>query len=50
MIGGEFRIDLLFYHLKLHRYFVFELKTKDAHPEHIGKGVEPNPDGRPPTA
>ncbi|MFG2498707.1 YhcG family protein [Streptomyces sp. NPDC048441] len=38
IIGGdEFRIDLLFYHLKLHRYFVFELKTKDVRPEHIGK-------------
>ncbi|GAA1908856.1 hypothetical protein GCM10009837_36210 [Streptomyces durmitorensis] len=38
VIGGDdFRIDLLFYHLKLHRYFVFELKTKDVRPEHIGK-------------
>ncbi|MFE6162404.1 YhcG family protein [Streptomyces sp. NPDC056486] len=38
VIGGdEFRIDLLFYHLKLHRYFVFELKTKDVRPEHVGK-------------
>ncbi|MGI5197204.1 PDDEXK nuclease domain-containing protein [Streptomyces sp. CA-288835] len=38
LIGGEeYRIDLLFYHLKLHRYFVFELKTKDVRPEHVGK-------------
>lgn len=38
LIGGEeYRIDLLFYHLKLHRYFVFELKTKDVRPEHIGE-------------
>ncbi|MGW2558522.1 PDDEXK nuclease domain-containing protein [Streptomyces sp. NPDC001514] len=38
VIGGEeFRIDLLFYHLRLHRYVVVELKTKAARPEHIGK-------------
>jgi predicted nuclease of restriction endonuclease-like (RecB) superfamily len=38
IIGGdEYRIDLLFYHLKLHRYVVVELKTKEARPEHIGK-------------
>ncbi|NGO41983.1 PDDEXK nuclease domain-containing protein [Streptomyces ureilyticus] len=38
LVGGEeYRIDLLFYHLKLHRYFVFELKTKDVRPEHVGK-------------
>ncbi|MCZ4512378.1 PDDEXK nuclease domain-containing protein [Streptomyces sp. ActVer] len=38
LIGGEeYRIDLLFYHAKLHRYFVFELKTKDVRPEHVGK-------------
>lgn len=38
LIGGEeYRIDLLFYHLKLHRYFVFELRTKDVRPEHVGK-------------
>ncbi|NGN64641.1 DUF1016 domain-containing protein [Streptomyces sp. A7024] len=38
LIGGdEFRIDLLFYHLKLHRYVVIELKTKEARPEHVGK-------------
>ena len=38
LIGGEeYRIDLLFYHAKLHRYLVFELKTKDVRPEHVGK-------------
>lgn len=35
--SNEYRIDLLFYHLKLRRYFVFELKTKEARPEHVGK-------------
>jgi predicted nuclease of restriction endonuclease-like (RecB) superfamily len=35
--GEEFRIDLLFYHCRLHRYVVFELKTKAARPEHVGK-------------
>ncbi|MEU1891976.1 PDDEXK nuclease domain-containing protein [Streptomyces pristinaespiralis] len=38
VVGGEeFRIDLLFYHLKLRRYVVVELKTKAPRPEHIGK-------------
>ncbi|MFC1443810.1 PDDEXK nuclease domain-containing protein [Streptacidiphilus sp. N1-10] len=38
LVGGEeFRIDLLFYHCKLHRYVVFELKTRTARPEHVGK-------------
>jgi predicted nuclease of restriction endonuclease-like (RecB) superfamily len=38
VIGGdEYRIDLLFYHLKLHRYVVFELKAKEARPEHVGQ-------------
>ncbi|RAG84573.1 DUF1016 domain-containing protein [Streptacidiphilus pinicola] len=38
VVGGEtFRIDLLFYHARLHRYVVFELKTTDARPEHVGK-------------
>ncbi|WP_415949907.1 PDDEXK nuclease domain-containing protein [Streptomyces sp. KLOTTS4A1] len=32
----EYRIDLLFYHLKLRRYVVIELKTREAHPEHFG--------------
>lgn len=33
----EFRLDLLFYHLRLHRYVVIELKTERAEPEHVGK-------------
>jgi RecB family endonuclease NucS len=38
VVGGEqFRIDLLFYHVRLHRYVVIELKTKRARPEHVGK-------------
>ncbi|WP_370129617.1 YhcG family protein [Streptacidiphilus sp. EB103A] len=38
LVGGEeFRIDLLFYHCRLHRYVVFELKTRTARPEHVGK-------------
>jgi len=32
-----FYIDLLFYHVRLHRYFVFELKVGDFEPEHAGK-------------
>ena len=35
--GGDFRPDLLFYHLKLRRYIVIELKTGMAQPEHLGK-------------
>ena len=35
--GETFYIDLLFYHVRLHRYFVFELKTGDFQPEHAGK-------------
>lgn len=33
----EFRIDLLFYHLKLHSYVVIELKNDDFKPEYAGK-------------
>jgi hypothetical protein len=33
----EFRIDLLFYHLKLRRYVVIELKAGKFRPEHMGK-------------
>ncbi|MDH6110853.1 putative nuclease of restriction endonuclease-like (RecB) superfamily [Kitasatospora sp. MAP12-15] len=33
----EFRLDLLFYHLRLHRYIVIELKIGRAEPEHLGK-------------
>jgi len=37
-VGGEtFYIDLLFYHLRLHSYFVIELKTKRFKPEYAGK-------------
>jgi YhcG PDDEXK nuclease domain len=32
-----FYIDLLFYHVRLHRYFVFELKVGDFEPEYAGK-------------
>jgi predicted nuclease of restriction endonuclease-like (RecB) superfamily len=32
-----FYIDLLFYHVRLHRYFVFELKVGAFQPEHAGK-------------
>ncbi len=33
----DYRIDLLFYHLKLHSYVVIELKTGDYKPEYTGK-------------
>lgn len=33
----EYRLDLLFYHVKLKCYFVIELKTKDFEPEFVGK-------------
>ena len=33
----EFKIDLLFYHVKLHSYVVVELKTKEFRPEYAGK-------------
>lgn len=33
----EFRIDLLFYHFKLHRFVVIELKTTEAQPAHLGQ-------------
>lgn len=35
--GDEFRIDLLFYHIKLKCYVVVELKTVDFKPEFAGK-------------
>lgn len=35
--GRSFYVDLLFYHLRLHCYFVIELKTGDFQPEHAGK-------------
>jgi predicted nuclease of restriction endonuclease-like (RecB) superfamily len=33
----QFYIDLLFYHCKLHRYVVFELKISPFEPEYVGK-------------
>ncbi len=33
----EYRIDLLFYHLKLHSYIVIELKNDEFKPEYAGK-------------
>lgn len=37
-VGGDaFYIDLLFYHLKLHRYVVIELKNGPFKPEYAGK-------------
>jgi predicted nuclease of restriction endonuclease-like (RecB) superfamily len=33
----EFRVDLLFYHCRLHRYVVFELKLGRFEPEYLGK-------------
>ena len=35
--GDEFFIDLLFYHFKLRRFIVIELKTTDFKPEYAGK-------------
>jgi len=35
--GDDFFIDLLFYHLKLRRYVVIELKAGDFKPEHLGQ-------------
>lgn len=35
--GDEFFLDLLFYHLKLRRYVVIDLKTTDFKPEFAGK-------------
>jgi predicted nuclease of restriction endonuclease-like (RecB) superfamily len=35
--GGDFYIDLLFYHLKLHCYVAIELKTGPFKPEYAGK-------------
>jgi len=35
--GDDFYLDLLFYHVKLHRYVVIELKAGAFKPEYIGK-------------
>ena len=37
VVGDDFFIDLLFYHLKLHCYVVIELKAGDFKPEHLGQ-------------
>ena len=34
---SDYYLDLLFYHLRLRRYIVFELKAVAAEPEHLGK-------------
>ena len=34
---SEYRLDLLFYHCKLHRYVVIELKLGHFEPEHVGQ-------------
>jgi len=36
--GQSFYIDLLFYHVRLHCYFVFDLKVGAFQPEHAGYG------------
>lgn len=35
--AGDYYIDLLFYHLRLRAFVVFELKAVAAQPEHVGK-------------
>ena len=35
--GKEYRLDLLFYHVRLHRYVVIELKSGEFEPEFSGK-------------
>ncbi len=35
--GDDFAIDLLFYHYKLHCFFVIDLKMEEFAPEHAGK-------------
>ncbi len=35
--GHDFFLDMLFYHTKLHCYFVVELKSGELKPEHVGK-------------
>jgi len=34
---NEYFIDLLFYHYRMHRFVVFELKVEPFKPEHVGK-------------
>lgn len=35
--GRDFFLDMLFYHTRLHCYFVVELKAGELKPEHVGK-------------
>ena len=35
--GKSFKVDMLFYHIKLHSYVVVELKVVDFEPEFVGK-------------
>ncbi len=35
--SSEYFVDLLFYHLRLRRFVVFELKASAVEPEHVGK-------------
>ena len=35
--GKEYRLDLLFYHVKLHCYVIIELKMREFQPEYSGK-------------
>ena len=35
--GEDFRVDLLFYHLKLHAYVAIDLKARQFKPEDVGK-------------
>lgn len=35
--GGNYYLDLLFYHVRLHCFFVVELKNTDFKPEYAGK-------------
>lgn len=37
IIGEDFYLDLLFYHLRLRSFVVVELKTSEFKPEHAGK-------------
>ena len=37
LASGRLRVDLLFYHCRLHRYVVFEWKLGRFEPEHVGK-------------
>ena len=37
-VGGDaFRLDLLFYNVRIHRYFVIEIKTRKFKPQDVGQ-------------